>query len=59
MYNYIDAIIIYTIYNKTKTKNTKKVKTDTDDFPVKTVRIIDCGDVPIDEPFEVSDHLFE
>lgn len=37
----------------------EKVKTDTDDFPMKPVVITDCGEIEISSPYYVSDNLYE
>lgn len=37
----------------------EKVKTDNDDFPSKIVEITDCGDVPLNEPYIISDDPYE
>lgn len=37
----------------------EKVKTDTDDYPVKPVIITECGDSPISSPYVISDDPYE
>lgn len=37
----------------------ERVATDTDDAPVRPVRIAACGDEPISAPYTVSDNLYE
>ncbi|KFB41013.1 AGAP009991-PA-like protein [Anopheles sinensis] len=37
----------------------EQVRTDTDDYPVKSVIIDDCGDVPVLSPFTVSDDPYD
>lgn len=37
----------------------ERVKTTTDDEPVKSVILTECGELPIDEPFYVSDNPYD
>lgn len=36
-----------------------KVKTDSDDIPLKPVVITDCGDIQVTSPYYVSDNPYE